>query len=160
MKSIYITGVPGTGKSTLGKVLGLKLNLPVLEISKFVLEKQIFEKYDEERQTHIFDEDLVLKYLEELLEEGIKYVITGPILPIDKKFIQKVIVLFTEPKLLRERLVSRNYGENKINENIDALLMGITLGEARNFFPNNIIIEHNTTIKTVEESITDILNEL
>ena len=160
MKSIYITGVPGTGKSTIGKILGLKLNIPLLEISKFVLEEQIFEKYDEERQTHIFDEDIVLKRLEELLKEGIKYMIIGPILPIDKKFIQKVIVLFTEPKILRERLVSRNYGEKKINENIDALLMGITLGEARNFFPNSIIIEHNTTIKTIEESVTDILKDL
>lgn len=160
MSSIYITGIPGTGKSSIGELLGKKLNLTILEISKLILEEELFERFDNEMQTHVFDEDIVIDRLEEILNEGKEYVIVGPILPINKKFIKKVIVLFTEPRILRERLKTRNYNEKKIEENIEALLMGITIGEARDFFSDSIIIEHDTTVNTVEDSIVDIVTQI
>ena len=56
---IVITGTPGTGKSTHAELLVQESPVPLqhINVSEFVKEKELYEIFDAEWDTHIVDED-------------------------------------------------------------------------------------------------------
>lgn len=58
---IVITGTPGTGKSTHAALLANESPVPLrhINVSEWVKERELYEKYDEEWQTYTVDEDRV-----------------------------------------------------------------------------------------------------
>lgn len=56
---IVITGTPGTGKSTHAELLVQESPVPLqhINVSEFVKEKELYENFDAEWDTHIVDED-------------------------------------------------------------------------------------------------------
>ena len=56
---IVITGTPGTGKSTHAELLVQESPVPLqhVNVSEFVKEKELYEIFDAEWDTHIVDED-------------------------------------------------------------------------------------------------------
>ena len=56
---IVITGTPGTGKSTHAELLVQESPVPLqhINVSGFVKEKELYENFDAEWDTHIVDED-------------------------------------------------------------------------------------------------------
>ena len=152
MTTIYVTGEPGTGKSTIGKLLGSYYKLPIVEISKLVITEGLHIGYDEKRQCHIIDEEKVIHRLHQILETS-SVILIGPIIPINPDFIHAVIVLSANPPIIRQRLSLRDYTQAKIKENIEALLYGVALGEAMDNFPNTLLIEMNTNDPDPETNI-------
>ena len=55
MKTIIITGTPGTGKTTLSKQLAKKLNLNYLDANLIIRKYNLSEGYDRKRKTKIID---------------------------------------------------------------------------------------------------------
>ena len=55
MKVIAVTGVPGTGKTTIAKKLAKRLKYHYLDVNKLVSEHKLSEGYDRERTTKIVD---------------------------------------------------------------------------------------------------------
>ena len=60
-----VTGTPGTGKTTLATLLNESLNFTYLNIGKLVTEQNLFKEWDEEFNVPVFDEDMVLDYIEQ-----------------------------------------------------------------------------------------------
>ena len=62
---IVITGTPGTGKSTHAQILAQESPVPLrhLNVGDLVKEKNLYEEYDSEWQSHIVDEDKVREVL-------------------------------------------------------------------------------------------------
>jgi adenylate kinase len=58
---IILTGTPGTGKSTHASFLVNESPVPLkhINVSEWVKERGLYEKYDEEWQTYTVDEDRV-----------------------------------------------------------------------------------------------------
>ena len=67
LPAIVITGTPGTGKSTLAELLVQESPVPLthINVSEFVKENNLYEKYDEEWQTYTVDEDKASFFMSE-----------------------------------------------------------------------------------------------
>ncbi|MBW2976314.1 AAA family ATPase [Candidatus Woesearchaeota archaeon] len=55
MKTLIVTGTPGTGKTTLSKELAKKLNLYYVDVNKVVKKYNVSEGYDLKRKTKVID---------------------------------------------------------------------------------------------------------
>ena len=55
MKTIIVTGTPGTGKTALSKRLAKKLNFYYIDANKIIFEYKLSDGYDRKRKTKIID---------------------------------------------------------------------------------------------------------
>src|SRR3989338_7048744 len=55
MKVVCVSGVPGTGKTTIAKRLSKKLNYYYLDVNKLISKYKLSEGYDKKRRTKIID---------------------------------------------------------------------------------------------------------
>lgn len=129
---MIITGSPGTGKSTLAKVLVKKLGLKRLDLHRYY--KLISTGYDRSKQSYDID---YLKF-ERLVKEKLKLAKKGLIVDshishlLPRKMVDWCIVLTcSDLKTLEARLRKRNYSPKKIRENLDAEIFQVCLAEAR-----------------------------
>lgn len=110
---IVITGTPGTGKTSVSKVLGKALKMKVLHVGDLVKEKNHL-CCGEEGGSLLVD---VEKLREEL--EGFDGIAEGHVL-CEISLPARAIVLRTNPIELEARLRKRDYSESKIRENVEA----------------------------------------
>lgn len=76
--NILVTGTPGVGKSTLGKLLseyveGFKyvdVRNSFIQVGKLVNEKKLFKVWNQDFNVPEFDEDLVIDELEDQIQQG------------------------------------------------------------------------------------------
>lgn len=159
-KKIYITGIPGTGKSTVGLALSKRLKMENFEINDFILDKGLFWGYDIQRDSVIIDNELVIKVIEEKFNERIDgFCLMGPLLKFNIAF-DYIIVIRCNPKILRERLETRNYSNEKINENIEAEVIDLLLFDTMEYYDNFRIVEIQNYNKTVEEVVNEVIEQL
>ncbi len=132
MKTIAITGTPGTGKSTLTKYLEKKLGFDRLDLHDYY--KQVSTGYDRSGKCY----DIDLKKFEKLVKSKIKESEKGLIIDthishlLPKKLIDLCIVLTcSNLKKLEQRLIDRKYSKKKIRENLDSEIFQVCLIEAK-----------------------------
>lgn len=134
---IAISGTPGTGKSTLAKLLAKKLNFYRLDLHHCY--KDISVSYERKKKCYTVElnkfKALVEKKIKELNEDG-KY--RGLIIDthishlLPPKLIDLCLVLTnSDLKLLQKRLKQRKYSAMKVRENLDAEIFQICLMEAK-----------------------------
>ena len=51
MKVIIITGTPGTGKTTLAKIIAKDFNYEYIDVNKIINKYKIVQAYDKKRKT-------------------------------------------------------------------------------------------------------------
>lgn len=116
-------------------------DMKVMNINEIAKEKDAYAGYDEERKSHIVDDDKLMDAIEEDLEKG-GWIIDWHVCDIfPERLIDLVVVLRTDNTVLYDRLKKRDYAENKIEENIDAEIMQVILDEAREAYDSEIVIE-------------------
>ena len=162
-KSIYITGTPCCGKTTLSKVLSGILPLhTLLEINHFMESNNLFEGYDSEYETNIYDPDIVAEQVEKFLEKHQKTILVGPPLEIKAELLSLIIVLICmKPVVLRNRMLERNYSEKKINENIEAELVGEIQGTIETYYMDKVpILVLDTCTNDIKTCIDKIVQKI
>jgi len=168
MRIIIITGTPGTGKTSISKLISKKLNAKFISLNKLIISKNFIEEYDEERQTYVADFIKLKKYLKKLIkdarQEDKKFcIIEGHFADIvPKKYIDLAIILRCHPDPLKQRLKNRNYNKKKINENIQAEILGTSTNyilQKNLKCPLYEIDTSNKTIKQISETIIEIIQE-
>ncbi len=119
-RAILITGVPGTGKTTVAKLLSEKTGAALLDINKLVSALKLYSSIDETDNAKV----VRLKELASELSAAIKselasrdVIVEGHLGCEMKLPVAKAIVLRCEPKTLRSRLSSRDYSAEKISQN-------------------------------------------
>ncbi|MHA2365627.1 MAG: AAA family ATPase [Candidatus Hodarchaeales archaeon] len=127
---IYVTGTPGTGKTTLS--LSIKTEFPdmhLFEINNLLEQLRLFEEYDQERKVSVYDPFKVYLPLEKFLKDYEHFIIVGAPIPFQIFTWDCLIVLScTKGDILKQRLVKRGYSEKKILENLEAEFVGEILG--------------------------------
>jgi len=142
-----LTGTPGTGKTSISKLLNTK----IVHLSDY------YEASSEGKTNSgewLIDLDkmnnLVKKLeLEEVFYEGhTSHTLDN---------LDMVILLRCDPSILKDRLATRNYSEEKINENLEAEALNIIYDEALENITADKIFQLDTTKQTQQESAKNLI---
>ncbi|MGD6780913.1 shikimate kinase [Sutcliffiella horikoshii] len=161
MKSIYLTGFMGAGKTTIGQALATNLKLPVVDTDTLIEQnmklqiKDIFEQYGES-----FFRELETKTLQELPVNDTLVTTGGGIVTTQKNIDWMkengcMIFLYADPEVIWERLendTSRPLIKQKKKEEI------IELFDTRLPLYNQAHITVNTTGLTLESAADAVHN--
>jgi adenylate kinase len=136
---VGLTGSPGTGKKTVGRILSKFSGLEFVSINDFAIENE-------------FAKHLGIEYVVDTrkLKGKIKTkdrIIAGHLLPyvVPNKDLDRVFVLRCSPRKLRERYLERGYPEEKIVENLEGEFIGLISSECAKIYTLNKIAEFDTT---------------
>jgi adenylate kinase len=150
---IGLTGTPGTGKTSVSRLLERKRRWEVIYLNELIKEDHLYTEVDKKRDAVVADMELVRKRLLEITDGRENEVI---ILEshLAHHIADVVIVLRVYPLELEMRLKARRYSEEKIKENIEAEALDVILVEAFEWCKK--VFEVNTTGKSIEEVGQDI----
>ena len=164
---IGLTGTPGTGKTSVSKLLEKCRGWKVVYLNDLIKEEHLYSEVDEERDSVIADMELIRERLSGILEEekgqhAEKAKVNGEekenITIIESHLAHYitdiVIVLRAYPPEMKKRLEKRGYSEEKINENAEAESIDLILAEAFEWCKK--VFEVNTTGRTAEETSEDV----
>ncbi|EXJ80273.1 hypothetical protein A1O1_08415 [Capronia coronata CBS 617.96] len=143
LPNILVTGTPGVGKTTtctqlvsLASQSSPPLDLKHVSINDIVKERSCHTGYDEELQTLIVDDDKLMDEVEKEIADGdgaggfiIDWHSTAGFAV---RWVDLVVVLrCDETSVLYDRLASRGYRDEKVQENMDAEIFGVVSEEAK-----------------------------
>lgn len=160
-KAIIVTGTPGTGKTTLTKLL-MDKGYSTIDVGSRIKEEKLYDFYDNKMQSFVIDDDKLNNYLINIIENNTninKLIIEGHVVRLPPQFVSHCIVLRCSIRNLRQRLVERNYSESKIDENVEAEIMEVILSDMLLLYGENNVFVISTD-GTVEESLDRLLNLL
>lgn len=158
--NLLLTGTPGCGKSTTCELLQRRLpEYKYYNISDFAKEHDCYDGFDKERKSHIVDEDKLLDELEPLLREG-KSIVDWHVNDVfPERLIDLVVVLRCDNSILYDRLNSRKYDDSKIQENLDAEIMGVVLQDAHESYAAEIVVElQSDTTEQMEANVERVID--
>ena len=156
-ETIFISGTPCVGKTTISEVLAEKLNCRLIKINELAIENDFILGIDDEKGYKIIDIDKLNRKVNEIIADSNELLIFEGHLTHLCKGADKLIILRVHPDILKERLSARNYSDAKIRENLEAEAMGVCTDEAYEYYSDNIY-EIDVSDLTVEESVELIAN--
>jgi len=146
---VSISGTPGTGKTSVSKILEQK-NFNVVDLNKLAIEKNFVIGVDEKRDSRILDINLLNKYMEKNYTKKDVVFVEGHLSHLLKDM-DKVILLRCHPSVLKKRLAKKKWSDTKIKENTDAEILDIVLCESVEIHPRKNIFEIDTTDKNTDQ---------
>jgi adenylate kinase len=157
---LAITGSPGTGKHTCARLVAGLLNAEILDINKIAVDNNAVLKKTGKGL------DIDVKKLGRALASQLKksgsYVIVGHLAPyvLKRDSVDMAVVLRRSPARLEETLKERGYARKKINENVSAEILGISLYDLIKAFGRRKVAEFDTTGRTPEQTADEIVATL
>ena len=159
MKNIILTGSPGTGKTTIAKLLSKKLKYKYIDVNKLIKEKKLKEKYIKKLDTYEVNTDKLTDELIKIIKKSKGVVIDSHLSHyIPKKYVNLCIVCKCSLKELKKRLEKRKYSKEKIKENLESQTLEVCLVDALEMW--HTVIERDTTKKNVKECVDEIIKEI
>lgn len=149
---IGITGTPGTGKTSVTKLLAEDSLYQVIHLNELIREENLYSEVDTERDCVVADMDLVYSRVLDLQDRTYNVTIVDSHL--SHHIADIAIVLRTSPQRLKERLEKRKYSVDKVRENVEAEALDIILAEAVDWCEK--VFELDTTEQTLERTLKDI----
>jgi len=139
-----VTGTPGTGKTTVSRMLGRELGLPVVSLDDMVIGEGLVKGFDERRGSHIADVDRVTEAAPRLVNVDGVYEGLSIIYIEDPSIFDKVVVLRCSPYVLEGRLRSKGFPEEKVRENVEAEILDIVYSEALRIYGDRVLQVDNS----------------
>lgn len=156
-KIIAVSGVPGTGKSVVSRIVAKKTGANLIEIKKLI-GKEIKYTLDKKRKTKVVNIDSVRKAVSRRVKPGLN-IVEGHYSHLLKA--DKVIILRTSPAVLFKRLRLRQWPKKKIHENIECELLDEITQEAIALHRKSTVFEIDTTKRSphvIAEKVIDIID--
>jgi adenylate kinase len=144
---ILISGTPGTGKTTLASELAKRLGYTFIDIGEYAAANHIYLGVDAKRNTKIINEQKLSKKLEkEARAADGKVIMSSHYAEIlNPRLVEIVIVLRTHPDELKRRLIQRAWSPEKIQENLEAEILGVCSSNALTRYGRKRVYEIDTT---------------
>ena len=160
---IPVTGVPGTGKSEISKILSLELGCKHVELSSYLISLGYTTSDPSGRQTLVIDEEGARRAVGSLAEDRSRCIVVSSHLAyllIDEvdRFIPFIVLLRCNPLELSRRLSSRPWPKGKVIENVLAEAFNVIAEELSGV--EHSVIEVDTTGKTSTESVNSLWGKL
>ena len=161
---ILITGTPCVGKTSVAKPLAVRLGALYVNLTDLAKTHNLTLGQDEERHTAIIDEDKMRGKVAEIISNAdeANIVIDGhyaaAVAP--KAIVTHVFVLRRNPVQLRKFMLQCGFTERKMNENLASEILDVCLVEALQEQGEGKICELDTTDRTIEEVVDDVLASL
>ena len=153
---IAITGTPGTGKTSVAKILDKK-GFITINLNDLAIEKKCIIKKDVKRNSNVVDIKKLDNYIVEFKKD--KHVFIDGHLSHLLSCVDKVILLRCHPDKLKKNLKKKNWDKKKIKENVEAEILDIILLESLELHNEKDIFEIDTTNKSIYE-ISNIVIEI
>lgn len=150
---VAISGTPGTGKTAVGKVLARKLGWRLISLHELARERGCISGFDRGRKCDIVDTGKLAKAVSGLKGNCILDAHYSHEVPSDK-----LVILRTDPGVLRGRLRKKGWPEKKVEENALAEIMDVCVEEARAL--GKKFSEIDTSRKKPAETAEEILKTL
>ena len=153
---IVLTGVPGTGKTSLAKWISRKTGSRLVSINEMVKKKKLFT--GKEAGALVARMKPLERELKKALAKEEKVVLEGHLacefsLPADL-----VIVTRTKPSVLRKRLLQRNYPKKKTEENVLAEMLDYaTVLAEKNLARAKIFEVETSSFQKARKAVEEIL---
>ena len=147
--NILLTGTPGTGKTTMAEMLAAETGMRHINVGTWVKEKELHDGRNDEFDCFTLNEDKLCDEMEDIMVEGGNIVDFHSCDFFPERWFHLILVLRTENQHLYERLEQRGYKQNKINENMEAEIMQVTLDAARESGEDCLV--HELPSNTVED---------
>jgi adenylate kinase len=151
---IIFTGTPGTGKTTVSKMVAKKLGLKYVDGKKIIRKKELREGYDNELKAVIVDEKRLAKEFESfddcVIDSHLSYFM-------NPKKVSLCVVLRCDTNELVKRLGKRKYNEEKIRENVQSEIMNVCGNDS--FERGHTVLEINTSKRSVKEVVELVLDK-
>jgi len=152
--AILVTGTPGTGKTTISRLLAKALRAKYLNPDKLITDEGTDYGYDENRRTRI----ACLKRLRSSLGSLARRTARALIIDSHMAFkigpsprLERAIVLRCNPTVLEGRLKGKHWSKRKIRENLQAEILDICLWDAVENYGWKRTSEIDTTSKSPRE---------
>ncbi|CAG9332390.1 unnamed protein product [Blepharisma stoltei] len=163
--NILITGTPGTGKTTLARLLEDQLNetidfpkFEVISLGALINEKHLYKNWNEQFQVPEFDEDLVCDAIEADIRRGGKIVDFHSCAFFPPDWFHYIVLLRASNTNIFDRLSERGYPEPKIQENVQCEIFQVCKDEVEDSYPKEKILERNSdTIVEMERNVEEII---
>lgn len=128
---VFITGTPGTGKSSLAAAFGDRFPIPVFNVGVKAKVMGLVLGRDEERDADVVDEDSVERIAQAVERKHDEFVFEGHLAHYAKPREGAILICATCPiEILKERLEERGYSDAKVRENLDAEIFQVCRTEA------------------------------
>ena len=155
---IGISGPPGVGKSTVADELAKLIGYDVIHLSDYVRKKKLAKGYDRRLRASIVDEKALEKELNKDLKD--KTIVEGHLIVDMNLNLDVVVLLYTEERVLYNRMKKRGYGEEKIRENLLAVHLDYFWESANKRYNKVIEVKSLESPRKTAEMIAKKLNLL
>ena len=157
-KVFVLTGTPGTGKSTISRILSDKMDATHIELSKYAKEKRLILEKDVERDTSVVDMDALSLAIRGEVEDK-TLIIDGHYGQelLDPDEVDRVFILRKKPWELKSVLENRGYHSEKVWENLEAEIVGVITHQSMAIYPEDKLVEIDTSGKSPDEIVKEIL---
>ena len=152
---VALTGTPGTGKTSISKILSQN-GFNIIDLNETAIKNNFVIGIDKKRKTKIIDIKKVGNFLKKNYDKNYLHIIEGHWSHLIT-IVEKIIILRCAPKKLRERLNTKNWKLEKVNENVEAEALDIILCESVEIHNEKDIFEIDTTNRSMEENAKSVL---
>lgn len=156
---IIVTGTPGTGKTTVTKLLNEKINAKLISINSLLENYDLNLGTDEVRGYKIVDTVEMIPVVDKIKEENKdKIIIFEGHLAQDYPNGDMIVVLRCNPEILKKRLDTRNWTDKKVKENVSAEILGICTMESYETYGD--MVQEVETSKLKPDEVANILTDI